>query len=136
MKNKRTNLRVKMSSLIFFLLFIHKVSYSTDLIMTGFIFDQTRTRLGREFYDLFAMSWDSQESPVSLNITISELTDPRFGSQISIFVEENLVYSTILRPRFEELENTVNEAVNAILQYILMLTEQQRALQEELKIFY
>lgn len=117
-------------------LFRSNLIFASDVQMGGFIFDQTKTRLGREFYDLFVIAWAVPEDSVSFNITISEFTDPRYGSQISIYVDEDLIYTTVLRPRYEDMEQKVNEAVNTVLQYFLMLSERNRALQEELKIFY
>lgn len=66
-----------------------------------------------------------------MNITITELTDPRWGSQIQIFVEDTLVFMTPLKPRLEDVEKKANEAVDATLGYFITLLEQFRALEEE-----
>lgn len=115
------------------LIILSNLSYAQEIPLTGFIFDQTKTRMGREFYDTFAMLWEYPSGTEEVNITISEVSDARWGTQIFIYVEERLVYATLLKPRLEDIEGKVEEAINALLNYFFWLSEQERLLQEERK---
>ena|GEM_PF-1258034 len=95
--------------------------------LSGLLLDQTKTRLGREFYETFSSLWEFPPGS-EFNITVSELTDPRTGTQIYIYVDDILVYGTLLRPRGEELEEKAEEAVKVILRYLLLKQEEEKAL--------
>jgi curli production assembly/transport component CsgE len=124
----------------FFLLFLFLWIFSGPLraqepLLTGLIFDQTKTKAGRDFYEAFNLAWEFPSGMEDTNILVTELTDPRWGSQLQIYVEDILVYATMLKPRLEDIEEKVDEAINAVLSYFIWQAEKERALQEELKFF-
>lgn len=108
---------------------------SQEIPLTGFVFDQTKTRIGREFYDAFTKLWESPEGFQTLNLTINEFSDPRWGTQIYIYVEDTLVYITPLKPRLEDIEEKAEEALEAVLRYFIWLADRERALKEEIQFF-
>lgn len=108
-----------------------KISIARDIPISGFIFDHTKTKVGRDFYETFVLMWEYPSGFEHMNIIINEFTDPRWGSQIQIFVEDTLVFMTPLKPRHEDIETKVNEALDAVLGYFIYLSEQFRALEEE-----
>ena len=95
--------------------------------LSGLLLDQTKTRLGREFYETFSSLWEFPPGS-EFNLTVSELTDPRTGIQIYIYVDDVLVYGILLRPRGEELEEKAEEAVEVVLRYLLLKQEEEKAL--------
>lgn len=127
-----------MKAFLFLLLFLCIFPTSIiaqELTITGLILDQTKTKAGRDFYEAFSLAWEFPSGMEDKNIIITELTDPRWGSQIQIYVEDVLVYATILKPRLEDIEEKVDEAIDAVLRYFIWQAEKERALQEELKFF-
>lgn len=104
-------------------------------MVTGYILDQTKTRLGREFYETFAQKWEFIPGLENYTILISEITDARWGSQILIFVEDNLIYVSALKPRLEDIDLKVEEAIDALLQYFIYLQEKEKAIKEEKTFF-
>jgi curli production assembly/transport component CsgE len=112
---------------VFLSIFISFNCFSQEL--SGLLFDQTKTRLGREFYETFSSFWEFPPGS-EFNLTVSELTDPRTGTQIYVYVDEVLVYGTLLRGRGEEMEEKAQEAVDAVLRYLLLKQEEERALSQ------
>ena len=127
---------MKISLFLFLFLLAFSVSLrAQEPVLTGLIFDQTKTKAGRDFYEAFSLSFEFPSGMEDKNIVIAELTDPRWGSQLQIYVEDILVYATMLKPRLEDIEEKVDEAINAVLRYFIWQAEKERALQEELKFF-
>jgi curli production assembly/transport component CsgE len=95
----------------------------------NFIFDQTKTKVGRDFYETFSLSW---EFPPDFpgNIKIEEYTDPRWGTVLYLYVEDTLLYATPLKPRFEDIEGKVEEAIDVLWKYYFAYKEQQKTLSQ------
>ncbi|GJL55886.1 MAG: hypothetical protein NPIRA02_30180 [Nitrospirales bacterium] len=101
-------------------------SEETFLGISGLIVDETRTVVGRNFYEAFTAQWSNFSSPTQ-NIIISELADPRFGSIISVQIGEHIVFRRLLPPRLGDLEEAVDMAIHNLRQ---SLTDQERVQQE------
>lgn len=114
---------------------LYTISFSQELPLTGFIFDQTKTKLGREFYEAFSMLWEPIPGLEGIDIYITEITDPRWGTQVYIYVEDVLVFVDILKPQLEDIQEKANQAVDSVLRYFLWKAEQERALKEEAQFF-
>jgi hypothetical protein len=71
--------------------------------ITGLLLDETRSPVGREFYDRFAASWDPSLG-LTATVVITELADPRFGSQITVRIQDTVVYRRFLSPRLSAVE--------------------------------
>ena len=97
----------------------------------GFIFDKTKTKIGRDFYETFASLWEFPSGTEYMSITVDELSDPRWGTQILIFVEDNLVYYTLLTPRAEDIDEKTEEAVQRIFNYLMDYLKYQKYLEQE-----
>jgi len=122
---------------ILLILFILSPSFthSQDLEIEGFIYEKTKTKVGRDFYEAFLRLW---ELPVEtelekVNITIEEQTDPRWGTQIFVYVENTLVYYTMLKPRLEDIDEKADEAVQSVFDYMVNKAMYLKYLEEEQK---
>ncbi|WP_447970657.1 CsgE family curli-type amyloid fiber assembly protein [Nitrospira sp. M1] len=98
--------------------------------ISGLIVDETRTVVGRNFYETFTAQWTNLSSTTQ-NIVISELADPRFGSIISVQIGEKVVFRRLLPPRLGDLEEAVDMAIVNVRQ---TLTDQERV-QQELEMY-
>lgn len=106
-------------------------SFSQEITLTGFIFDQTKTKVGREFYEAFSMLWEYSLELEKVDIYINEITDPRWGTQVYVYVEDILVFVDILKPQTEDIKEKAEQAVESVLRYFLWKAEQEKALKEE-----
>lgn len=89
--------------------------YGTD----GLVFDRTRTKLGRDFYEAFFSRWQYPPGVEEVAIAVEEFTDPRWGTQIFILVNDEPVFRVMLRPREEEVELLAEELAQALFKYLL-----------------
>lgn len=117
------------------LIFLSNSPFAQEAILSGFVLDQTKTKVGRDFYETFAKIWEFPSGMEDKNIIINEMSDPRWGSMIIIYVEDVAVYSTMLKPRLEDIEEKVDEAVDAVLNYFVFLMRQEEYLKEEAKFW-
>jgi curli production assembly/transport component CsgE len=97
----------------------------------GFILDKTKSKIGRDFFENFSALWEFPPGTEHLNIVIDEQSDPRWGSQILIFVEDTLVYYTLLKPRLEDIDQKAEEAVQVVFNYLMDYLKYQKYLEEE-----
>lgn len=89
------------------------------LEITGLIIEETMTRIGYEFYEYFFLFWEAPEVEVKdYNILISEFASPIWGSWVKVNIDETTVWSKMLRPRSEEIEDAVKQAVEATKRYL------------------
>lgn len=87
--------------------------------ITGLIIEETMTKIGYEFYEYFFLLWKPpQLGRRHYNILISERASPLWGSWIKVNIDENTVWSRVLRPRSEEIEEAVKEAIEATKNYL------------------
>lgn len=122
------------SIMILSLFFLKNFLFAQEVFLSGFVLDQTKTKVGRDFYETFARVWEFP-SGAEKNIFVTEITDPRWGSMVTVYVEDVAVYSTMLKPRLEDIEGKVVEAVDAVLNYFVLLMKQEEHLKEESKFW-
>ncbi len=77
----------------------------------GLILDETRSKMGRNFYDLFYQNWQAPEDTSNFTITISEQPSFGRGTQIAIKIDYEQVYSARLQPRYEYIEAVSEQAI-------------------------
>ncbi len=94
--------------------------------IAGLVVDETRTVVGRNFFEALSAKWSSLSSSAQ-NVVVGELADPRFGSMISIRVADRIIFRRLLPPRLDEVETVVEMAIAKLRQ---TLTEQERVQQE------
>ncbi len=105
-----------------------KISNEFDVEIDGLLVDETKTKTGRDFYELFYSNWTAPENARNYSITIKELPFRARTTQIKIFINENLVYFTILQPRYELVEAYVNDSVQRLMQYLINYDQIQKLL--------
>jgi len=102
-----------------------------DIEIAGIIIDATQTKIGKDFYDLFYQQFNQFEEVSKQSITISERALPQLGSQISVEVEDHLVFLQYIQPRYEMIEQMVEYAMQQTLLYIQNYAEMQEQLSGE-----
>lgn len=88
-----------------------KVSRDADLEIDGLIFDETKTKSGREFYDLFYRDWEAPSNAKNYSIFVAEKPYRLSTTQIQVSINETLVFQSFLQPRGDIVETLAQQAV-------------------------
>lgn len=100
-----------------------------NLEVENFIVDETISKIGKDFYDLFYIRWNEQVKGGSYSIVISEKALPQRGTQINIKVNDTDVYQSFVQPRYDVIEQSVDQGIYMVFNYL----QNYQATQEELK---
>jgi len=108
-----------------------KSSQNADIELQSMVIDETMTKIGKDFYDLFFMKWVSPIKDGQYQITISERILPRIGSQITVKVNDLISYQSFVKPRYEEIENAVAFAIQQAQQVVINYENIKKTLESE-----
>ena len=106
--------------------------YHEDAEIGGLIIDESRTKLGRDFYEQFFSKWiPPQGIGDSYMIKIKEL--PSFGrvSRISVQVNDQPLMTRSLSPNFGQLEANVNASIRGVRSYLVQSQQLSKDLENE-----
>lgn len=95
-----------------------KMTKDADLEIDGLLVDDTKTKSGKDFYDLFYQQW---EAPVGIkNYTIFIIEKPfrLTTTMVEIMINETLVYQSFLQPRYDYIETLTVQAVAQTALYL------------------
>jgi hypothetical protein len=87
------------------------------LQITEFIFNETITKLGADFYHFFFQQWENPSGVEGLSIHVQERPIPGMGALVMVKVEEQLVYQGMLRPNVQMIRDAVTAAVQRTQAY-------------------
>jgi len=102
-----------------------------DLEIGEMVFDETITKVGRDFYDEFYTNWSNPTSITDFSITIKERPMPGVGTQITVFIDEYEIVKQFIRPNLEMIEMLSEYTVGLATQYLMNYQEIQAQLQNE-----
>lgn len=95
-----------------------KAEQQIFLELDGLVMDETRSKIGRDFYDIFFQQWEAPPNSNNYTITISEKPTPSLGSFISVSVNDRQTFQYRLQPRYEIIEQVANYAVRVTYVYM------------------
>ncbi len=81
------------------------------LEIDGLIIDETRSKIARDFYDLFYKKWIAPVGAKNFSIYIREEPSRGRGAQVSLTLNEQKIFQNFVPPRYDALENVVNFAI-------------------------
>ena len=81
------------------------------LEIDGLVVDETRSKLGRDFYEAFYGLWTAPEGAFNFTVTIQERIVPNLGTRVIVQVNSETVYQMQLSPRYEVIEAVARQAV-------------------------
>lgn len=90
----------------------------------GMIHDETRSKIGRDFYDIFYASWQSPPEASNYSIRITEQPAPNLGTVIAVQVNNTETFRTRLQPRYDVIEEASHFAVRRT--YMFLQQNQQQ----------
>lgn len=81
------------------------------LEIDGLIIDETRSKIARDFYDLFYKKWIAPLGAKNFSIYIKEEPSRGRGAQISLTLNDQKIFQNFVPPRYDALEDVVNYAI-------------------------
>ncbi|MCB9206739.1 MAG: hypothetical protein H6611_05395 [Ignavibacteriales bacterium] len=95
------------------------------------IVDETISKMGSDFYDVFYTSWEVPANSPNFNMVIKEKPYPGRGNLISIEINDQLVFNRFVTPRYDEIVETASLAVKTLQNYLISYQEIQEQLNGE-----
>lgn len=82
--------------------------HAVEVEIPGLLTDHTVSSIGHDFYRAFSDKW---ESTWTGNLTINERPSARWGSWITITINQSVVYQTFMFPTRRDFEKNVDIAL-------------------------
>ncbi len=92
-----------------------RVSLAPDgFDLGGLVFNETRTRFGREFFSIFQQNWRPPSQTEAWWITIKEYPTPGRFTLISVSLNNRELFQRFLSPRRDQMEELVVYAIEVL----------------------
>jgi curli production assembly/transport component CsgE len=108
-----------------------KVSKDADIELDGMLFDNTKTKSGKDFFDFFYSRWEAPPEAQDYSIYIIENPYRLMTTQIEVKINETTVFSSFLQPRADIVEQLAEYAVAQTRMYLANYEELMRQLESE-----
>ncbi|WP_228458614.1 curli production assembly/transport protein CsgE [Chryseobacterium aureum] len=95
--------------------------------LRGLTIDETKTKVGKDFYDLFYMQYSQLPDKSSSAVTITELPLRGTSGQINIQIEDKIIYSFMTNPA----EDYLKEQLVYSLKYIREFNAKKNLIKNE-----
>lgn len=110
---------------------------------SSLILDNTRTKVGKDFYDLFYKYWTAQTTAadsitrkqrtdtllaIGVVIVVEEIPSPGTANQIVISIDDQPVWQQFVQARYELLEDDALYALEVVRDYLASYQETQQQL--------
>ncbi len=102
-----------------------------DSGINGLIVDQTDSKIGHDFYDIFYSNWQSPKNMKDYTITITEKPLPQLGTQITILINDSPIFQRFIQPRYEIIEQMAQQGAATAYSYLENYSNIQKQLQGE-----
>lgn len=77
----------------------------------GLVINETRTKMGNNFYNVFYKYWQAPENASNFLLTITEQPMPSRGTLITVKIDHEPVFKSRLQPRYAIIEKLAKQAV-------------------------
>ncbi|MDR6920895.1 curli-like amyloid fiber formation chaperone CsgH [Chryseobacterium sp. 2987] len=104
-----------------------KIEEDAVFELKGLTIDETKTKVGKDFYDLFYLQYSQLPDKSSSAVTISELPLRGTSGQINIQIEDKVIYSFMTNPS----EDYLKEQMAASLKYIKEFNAKKNLIKNE-----
>jgi hypothetical protein len=84
----------------------------------GMVLDETRSKVGRDFYDVFYTNWQQPPDTHNFSIRISEQPSPSLGTIIYVEVNDTETFRMRLQPRYDFIQQAGRYAVRQTYSYL------------------
>ncbi|HPG40738.1 MAG TPA: CsgE family curli-type amyloid fiber assembly protein [bacterium] len=96
------------------------------LEIDGLIINDTKTKIGQEFYEYFYTLWEPPAGVYDYTIYISEMPTGQSGSWVFININDISIYQNRLTPRSDEIEEAARQATGFTGNYLVNYTQDQK----------
>lgn len=93
----------------------------------GMVLDETRSKMGSNFYSIFYNHWEAPENAQTFTLTIREQPVPSRGTMIMIELDDQPIFRHRLEPRYYKTEQAAKQAAQICRRRL----QQQMATQTE-----
>lgn len=90
-----------------------------DLEIGELLFDETITKIGKDFYDVFFTNWSNPSALSAFSITVKERPMPGLGTQVRVFINDREIFNSFLQPKMELIEQMANYTVQRCQQFLV-----------------
>lgn len=90
----------------------------SGLEIGGLVIDETRSKMGKDFFNLFYQYWEAPQNARDFMLTIEEHPVPSLGTLVTVKIDDKKVYRSRLQPRYAVIESMAKRAV-AVSYYTL-----------------
>ncbi|MDQ0065820.1 CsgE family curli-type amyloid fiber assembly protein [Chryseobacterium lathyri] len=104
-----------------------KVEEDAVFELKGLTIDETKTKIGKDFYDLFYLQYSQIPDKSSSAVTISELPLRGTSGQINIQIDDKVIYSFMTNPS----EDYLKDHLAASLRYIKEFNAKKNLIKNE-----
>ncbi|WP_338226323.1 CsgE family curli-type amyloid fiber assembly protein [Algoriphagus confluentis] len=106
---------------------------SSDVVLEidGLLIDDTKTKGGRDFYDLFFRDWVAPPQAKNYSIFIVEKPFRLNQTTIEISINEILIFQAFLQPRTDYIEELALQSIGITQQYLVQYEQLVRELDGE-----
>ncbi|WP_262699578.1 curli production assembly/transport protein CsgE [Flavobacterium ustbae] len=87
-------------------------------VLKGIITDNTKTKMGKDFYDRYYYKYNELGINAEKIVTIGEEYSFARNTAISIIIDNEVIYEFLAQPNDEFLEAVAEESVNATFTYL------------------
>ncbi len=97
-----------------------KLTHAVDALeIQGLIIDETRTKVGRDFYEIFFRKWiPPNNAPKDFTLIIKELPSFGRGGRVMVEVDQQSLGIVNLSPRIDQIEEQVNYNIRRARSYL------------------
>jgi curli production assembly/transport component CsgE len=106
-----------------------KAGSDADIEIDGLLFDETKTKSGKDFYDYFFSGWEAPPGASNYSIFILEKPYRLTTTLIEIKINETTVFQSFLQPRGDIVEQLAQQAVSQTQMYLDNYEELMRQLE-------
>ncbi|PWN63697.1 hypothetical protein C1631_022005 [Chryseobacterium phosphatilyticum] len=106
---------------------VAKVEEDAVSELKGLTIDETKTKVGKDFYDLFYIQYSQLPDKSSSVITITELPLRGTSGQINVQIDDKIIYSFMTNPG----EEYTKEQIAASLKYIKEFNAKKNLIKNE-----
>lgn len=88
-----------------------KVTNNDGLEFGGLVINETRSKMGKDFFDVFYQYWQEPEDAGNFMLAISEQPVPSLGTLVIVKIDGQPVFKSRLQPRRNVIEKIAKQAV-------------------------
>jgi len=101
------------------------ISYN-KIELKGIVVDQTKTKAGRDFYQLFYSNYLSYNINSEHIITISELITLGNNTKINVSILDQIIFTFFVKTQYDYLRSMSDSALNRTMRYLESLKRDEQ----------